>query len=77
MIPTFTTKLGHVTQKTDVDAQKIDGLFLIIYEMLLGGFLVKNKLGQVWFFKKTFLLAFISIKVVLKMLFLTFLDANM
>ena len=44
--------------------------------MVLAGFSVQDKLGKVWFFEETFLLANISIEIVLQMLFLIFLDAN-
>lgn len=40
-------KLGLVTQKTDVGTQKIDGSPLVIYEIVLVGFLVQDKLGKV------------------------------
>lgn len=76
MTPIFVAKLSLVVQKTDVDAQKIDGLLLVTYGMILADFLVQKKLGKIWFFKETFLLVDISIKVVLEMFFLTFSDAN-
>lgn len=44
--------------------------------MVIAGFSVQNRLEKVEFFEKTFLLADISIKVVLEMLFLTFSDIN-
>ena len=72
MNPTYAAKLGLVTQKTDVSAQKIDGLTLVIYGMVLAGFQVQDKLGKVQFFEKTFLLADTSMELVLRMLFLTF-----
>ena len=40
--------------------------------MVIAAFQVFDKLGRFWFFQKTFLLANISIKVVLDMLFLIF-----
>lgn len=76
MTPIFVAKLSLVVQKTDVDAQKIDGLLLVTYGIILADFLVQKKLGKIWFFKETFLLVDISIKVVLEMFFLTFSDAN-
>lgn len=72
MTSIYIIKLSFVTQKTDVGSQKIDGLSLITNKIVLVGFLVKDKLKKVRFFKKTFLLADISIKVVLGMLFLIF-----
>ena len=44
--------------------------------MVLVGFLVQNKLGKIWFFEETFLLADTSMGVMLKILFLTLSDAN-
>lgn len=67
-----TTKLGFIIQETNVSAQKINGSTLVTYEIVIAGFLVQNKRGKVWFFKKMFLLADTSMKVVLGMRFLTF-----
>lgn len=44
MTPTFIAKLSLITQKTDVSIQKIDNSLLVIYEMVLAGFLVQDKL---------------------------------
>ena len=74
---TFAVKLGLVILKTDFGSQKIDGLLLVTYGMILADFSVQDKLGKVQFFEKTFLLANTSIKMVLKMLFLTFSDVDM
>lgn len=49
----------------------------VIQGIELAGFLVKNKLGKVWFFEETFLLADTSIKVVLRMVFLTLSNTDM
>ena len=76
MNPTYAAKLGLVTRKTDVDAQKIDGLTLITYEMVLVGFSVQDKLTKVWLFEETFLLSDTSIEVVLRIPFLTLSDAD-
>ena len=46
MNPTYAAKLGLVTQKTDVDAQKIDGLNRVIYGMVLTDFSVQDKLEK-------------------------------
>ncbi len=40
MTSVYIAKLGPVTQITDIVAQKIDGLPLVIYEIILAGFLV-------------------------------------
>lgn len=76
MAPTYAAKFGLVNQKTDVSAQKIDGLTLIIYGIVLAGFSVQNKLGKVWFFEEIFLLADISMDVVLEMPVLTVSNAD-
>ena len=76
MTPTYAAKLGLITQKTDIDTEKIDGLALKIYGMVIASFLVQDRLEMVWFFEKTFLLANTNIQVVLKMAFLIFLDTN-
>ena len=47
-----------------------------MFEMVIAGFQVLDKLNKVRFFQKTFLLANITIKVVLGMFFLTFNNAN-
>ena len=44
--------------------------------MVIIAFHVFDKFGYFWFFQKAFLLANISIKVVLSMLFLTFNNVN-
>ena len=76
MTPIFAAKLDLVNRKTDVRTQKIDGSPLITYGMVLASFSVQNKLGKVWFFEETFLLADTSMNVVLRMLFLIFLDTD-
>ena len=50
MILVYTKKLGFWTQKINVRAQKIDGLLLENYEMVIAGFQVKDKLNRVRFF---------------------------
>ena len=44
--------------------------------IVVAGFLVMNKLGKAIFFQKTFLLADITINMVLRMSFLTFNNAE-
>lgn len=76
IIPTYTARLGLIIRKTDIGAQKINSLPLVTYEMVLVDFLVQDKFEKVSFFEKTFLLVDISIEVVLKMPFFTFLNIN-
>ena len=71
MIPAYALKLGLVIRKIDVGVQKIDGFALTTYGMVIAGFLLQDKLGRVWFFEETFLLADTSMEVVLGMPFLS------
>ena len=49
---------------------------LEIFGIVLTSFYVKNKFGRAQFFQETFLLVEIYVKMVLRMLFLTFNNAN-
>ena len=66
----YATKFGLRARKIDVGAQKIDGSYLDTFGIVITNCLVKNKLGRVRFFQETFLLANISLEVVLGMPFL-------
>lgn len=72
MIPEFIAKLGFTPKIINVSTHKIDGSSLKLYSIVSARFLLQNSLGKVRFFEKTFLLADISIKVVLRILFLFF-----
>ena len=63
-------------QKTNVGAQEIDGFSLATYSMVIASFQVFDMLSRSEFFQKTLLLANISMKVVLGILFLTFSNAD-
>ena len=76
MTPVYTSKLGLNIHHTDVGAQKIDDSILETFGMVLASFQMKNKLKRTRFFQETFLLANISLKVVLSIAFLTFSNAN-
>ncbi len=76
MTPAYATKLGLTTQKTSVKAQKIHGLPLETYGMASARFSIQDSLGRVWFFEETFLLADISMEVVLEIPFLFLSNAN-
>lgn len=69
MQPSFAKKLSLYVRKTDICIQKIDGSRLEIFGMIITFFLVKNKDRRFRFFKKTFLLAYISINVAVGILF--------
>ena len=76
MHPAYATKLGHCARKIDVGAQKIDRSHLHTFGIVIADCSVKNKLERVRFFQKTFLLANISLKVILGILFLNFSKAD-
>ena len=76
MTPAYAKQLGLRSRKVDVEAQKINGLSLNIFKMVIAGFQVIHKLGRARFFQKTFLLANTIMKVVLGMFFLTFSNAD-
>ena len=76
MTPAYSAHLGLKVRVTNVGAQKIDGSSLTTYNMVIAAFQIVNKLGRSWFFLETFLLANISMEVVLGILFLTFSNAN-
>lgn len=46
MAPVYTTKLSFIIRKTDINAQKIDGLLLVTYKMIIAGFILQNKLKK-------------------------------
>ena len=50
MTPAYAKQLGLQVRKTDVGAQKIDGLSLRTFEMVITCFWVEDKLGRAWFF---------------------------
>ena len=74
--PVFAKKLGFFIRLTDVRMQKIDGTILNIYGIVVAAFLVKEKANQIRFFEETFLVANISLKVVLGIPFLTLSGVN-
>ena len=71
MTPAYATYLGLRVRVTNVDTQKINGFSLATYSMVLAAFQVVDKLDCSWFFQKIFLLADISMEVVLGIFFLT------
>ena len=73
----YATKLGLHAMKIDVVAKKIDGSHLDSFGIVIANCLVKNKFEMAQFFQKTFLLANISLVLILGMLFLTISKANM
>ena len=69
--PTFAKQVGLPIRLIDVGAQKIDGTMLETHGMVIAALSVADKENRVRFFEETFLVANVSPKVVLGMLFLT------
>ena len=76
MTPGYASKLGLKVRLTNVGVQKIDGSILKTFGMVLASFQVEDTLGRARFFQETFLLADLSVEVVLGMPFLTLSNAN-
>ena len=77
MNPTFARKLSFHIRKTNVRAQKIDSSALETLGMVIADFQLKNKGNRPRFFQKTFLVADIQFKMVLKIPFLKISNTNM
>ena len=71
-----TKKLGLKIWKTNVRAQKIDGLALKTFGMVIADFQVEDKGDKFTFFQKAFLAADIKFEVVLGMFFLKISNAD-
>ena len=76
MTPAYASKVGLQICHNNVGAQKIDGFTLKTFGMVLASLQVEDKLRKAQFFQRTFLLANISVKVVLRMPFLTLSNVN-
>ena len=76
MTPAYAAHLSLKVRVTNVGAQKIDWSSPATYGMVIATFEVVDKLDRSQFFQETFLLADISMEVVLDMLFFTFNNAN-
>lgn len=61
---------------TNVKAQKIENFSLEIFKMVLANFKVENKQSHIWYFQKTFLLADVSLKMILEIFFFILSNAN-
>lgn len=66
----YTLKLGLKIQKSNIGLQKIDRLFLKIYNIVIADFKSKNKLEKILFLFKHFLLINTSLKIVMKIFLL-------
>ena len=72
----YASKLDLKVRFINIGVQKIDGSTLETFKIVLVSFQVKDILGKARFFQKTFLLADLSIKVVLEIPFLILSNAN-
>ncbi len=76
MSQAFAQQLSLKIRKTSVGAQKIDGITLETYVMIVSTFSVSDKDGEERFFEESFLLADVRPDIMLGMLFLTMSNTN-
>ena len=74
--PSFVKQLGLSIRPIDVGALKIDGTTLDTHGMVVTAFSVEDRANRVRFFEETFLVANVSLEVVLEMPFLTLSGAD-
>ena len=74
--PTFAERLGLVVQTINVGAQKINGITLKTYGMVVAAFLVTDQVDKIRFFEETFLVANVSPNMLLGMSFFTLSGAD-
>lgn len=74
--PTYIAKLDLKVQSNNIKAQKINDSTFKTFKMVLTNIQVKNMLEKARFFQRTFLVANISVSVILNMLFLIFGNIN-
>ena len=72
----FAKQLGLLIRPIDVGAQKINGITLDTYGIVVAVFPVVDQANRVRFFEKTFLVANVSLKIVFKMPFLALSGAD-
>lgn len=72
MTPAYAVVLGLSVCLIDIETKRVDGSILSTYCMILVNFQLKDKWWQLQVFKKTFLMSDTTMKIILKMLFLTF-----
>lgn len=76
MTPAYAVKPGFTSSVINVGAQKIDGLVLKTFCIILAWFSLQDSLGRVRLFEETFLLPNINMKMILEMLFLSLSNAD-
>ena len=74
--PTFAQELELLIRPSDIEVSKIDGTMLDIFGIVVAAFSVIDKTNWIKFFKETFLLANVSLDVVLEMFFLLLSSAD-
>ena len=72
----FAERLNFIMRATNFGTQKIDGMTLKTYGMVVAAISVTHQAGRVRFFEETFLVANISPDVVLGIFFLTLSNAD-
>lgn len=73
---TFAKELELHIRLSNIRTKKIDSIMLDTYEMVVTVLSMTDKINQVKFFEKNFLVANVSLEIVFKMLFLTLSGAN-
>lgn len=76
MMLEFAAKLAFIHRTTNIGAQNIDGSIVEIYNIVLARFQHQDSFKKIRFFEKTFLLANISMEIVLGKFFSSFYNAN-
>ena len=76
MHPAFAERLGLVVQTTNIGTQKIDGTAFEIYEMVVAAFSTTDQANSIRFFGEIFLVANVSLDIVLRMPFFTLSGAD-
>lgn len=76
MTPMYVFKFGFKVQITYIKTRKIYGSIFQIFKLVYRSFQAENKLKKGHFSQKIFLLADISIEVILKISFLSFDNTN-
>ena len=74
--PNYARKLGLKIQKTNIEAQKIDGSTFEIFEIVIADFQAKDKVNKSRFFQETFLVVDTKFEIILVMLFLKISNAD-
>ena len=72
----YIIKLGLYNKKINISKQKIDEFYLNSFEMVIVDCLVQNKLKKIRFLLEIFMLANISLELVLGIYFFTFNKVN-